>query len=242
MCGIFGFWGNSPLSRNRIKTVNSVALSQMARGRDAFGVAWHTVDGCTESFKRAGCIGDHIGELGRALDANCLIGHTRWTTHGSAERNDNNHPHEFMYRDRKCWLVHNGVICNYRGMALSNGLELRTECDSEVIGRFIEGANGTLIERVRMCVSEVDSSAPFAVAILAPDGLLIARRGNPVFWSHAKTHNWFASTYHALPGKSYEVPNNMAYWIPFRGNSVVKAELPKQTASSTRWLGSNLFA
>lgn len=242
MCGIYGFWGGSPFNTDRIKTLHSVAQSQVARGRDAFGVAWRTDDGCLEAFKRAGCVADHLGELERARDATCLIGHTRWTTHGSADRNDNNHPHEFMYRDQKCWLVHNGVICNYRSIAWMNGLDMRTECDSEVIGRFIENANGSLIDRVRECVAAVDPSAPFAVAILAPGGLLLARRGNPLFWSESKDRNWFASTHHALPGKSYEVPNNTAYWIPFGKSSVIKRELAAQQPSSVRWLGSNLFA
>jgi glucosamine--fructose-6-phosphate aminotransferase (isomerizing) len=243
MCGIFGMYGNDPLTSRQVPNLLRVADSQSARGRDAFGFATRSEALGISHHKQQGCVSDNLGLLAeKCVGAFSVIGHTRWTTHGSAADNTNNHPHHFNYRDDLCHLVHNGIVCNYLSIASVRGLRLRTECDSEVIARHIETNDGDILSRVRDAVDDVDSSAPFACAVLVRDGLVLARRGNPLYWSDARTHCWFASTRHALVGKIHEVPDDTAYYIPFGDADVKSVRLRKRSASSARWLGSDLFA
>lgn len=242
MCGIFGMYSGDPLSRARMRHLVDVASSQVCRGRDAFGLAWRDETGRVSAFKRAGSVDDHADELRRGLGSLGLIGHTRWTTHGSAERNMNNHPHPFRYEDEICQVVHNGVIGNYLDIARQRGLRLRTECDSEVLARHVETNDGTLLERVRDAVADVEPCAPFAAAFLVPSGLVLARRGNPLYWSEHRGVSWFASTHSALPGRLHVVPDDSAYLIPFGNGPVESISLRARVRSNARYLGSDVFA
>jgi glutamine---fructose-6-phosphate transaminase (isomerizing) len=241
MCGLFGFWGSSPFPRKIIGSLESVACSQAQRGRDAFGISWRGADDTVEAFKRRGSVTDHRDELMRALDATTLIGHTRMTTHGSADDNINNHPHLLRIDDQPSWIVHNGIIPNYLEIANSNGLELKGSCDSEVIARFLEDSNGPILDRVRAFVSLVDPTAPFAMAALLPQGLVLARRGNPLYWSETSRRNWFASTSHALPGIIHELPDEIAALIPFGDEEVSQVQLRARVTSTRLWQGSDHF-
>jgi glutamine phosphoribosylpyrophosphate amidotransferase len=61
------------------------------------------------------------------------IGHARRATSGAPAVNGNNHPH--LAGD---WaVIHNGHLPNHRLVALSHGLRLTSECDSEVLARAL---------------------------------------------------------------------------------------------------------
>lgn len=243
MCGIFGMYSASPLARKNSGAYLSVAQSQVVRGHHAFGIAWQTDGSKVDSYKRLGSIAEHSRDLMRAVGSTMIIGHTRWATHGNAADNRNNHPHAFDFKGQRAYLVHNGIINNYEEIAHSRGLEMISECDSEVLARHIEDNNGSILSRVSDAVADVDPYAPLAVAVLVREGIVLARRGNPLFWSMDKNgFAWFASTNDALRGKVYEVPDNTAFLIPSESGSVSKVGLRKREFSRRRYLGSDLFA
>lgn len=242
MCGIFGMYSRSPLAMQDLPVLREVANSQVARGHHAFGLAWRNEDRQVMSFKRPGAIVDHPDDVDRGEGALGLIGHTRWATHGSIHNNDNNHPHPFEWKRSQGFLVHNGVIGNYEDIAAERGLSLRTDCDSEVLARHIESGKGSLLQRVADAIADVDTFAPCAVAVLTESCVVIARRGNPMFWSTHGTLAWFASTQDALPGKVYQVPDNMAYMIPIGAGKATEMPLRARKATTRLFVGSDLFA
>ena len=242
MCGLFGFFSStSPLDLASIDHLVSLGVSQSVRGEDAFGMAYTEGDGKMFSYKQAGSVKTHSTILHDAVDSVAVIGHTRYATHGSATQNGNNHPHRFTYRGETCYLCHNGVIGNYRQIATKHGLNLSTECDSEVIARFLEDGNGNLLTRLKNFVEEVETYAPFAASILTPHSLIIARRGNPLFWCQDSTGTWFASTVTALHSKVFALPMNSAFEFNLKSGDIKSCKLAKKTASTQWFLGSNTF-
>jgi glucosamine 6-phosphate synthetase-like amidotransferase/phosphosugar isomerase protein len=233
-----------PLPSLALPALVSVANSQVHRGHHAFGLAWMNEDRQIFSFKRPGSVVSHPEDVARGEGAIGLIGHTRWATHGDACRNDNNHPHPFRWQREACFLVHNGVIGNYESIAEERGLRLYTECDSEVLARHVEAGEGSILKRFADAVNDVDPYAPCAVAAIVPEGIVLARRGNPLFWSVTKSGTvWYASTRQALPGRVYQVPDDQVFLISVGAERGVRTmALRPREQSSRLFLGSDLFA
>lgn len=96
--------------------------------------------------------------------------------------------------------MHNGVIHNYREIARANGLMLRTQCDSEVLARFIENAEGSYATRLAKAMEPVMGAC--AVVGIWGDKVYLARKGNPLHFSRVgKRSLYFASLGQHLPGK-----------------------------------------
>lgn len=242
MCGLFGMYSNSPLASKLLPTLIRVANSQVDRGHHAFGLAWTNEDRQVFSFKRPGAIVSHADDVARGEGALALIGHTRWATHGSCDENQNNHPHPFTFKGETCYLAHNGVIGNYLEIARERGLNLRTDCDSEVLARHIEQGSGSILNRVTAAIADISAYAPCCVSVVTPKGIVLARRGNPLYWSDNHGTAWFASTRSALPGKQHEVPDNRAFYIPNGKGDVTESVLRPRQETSMRFIGSDLFA
>lgn len=243
MCGIFGMYASSPLATRSVPSLIRVANSQVSRGHHAFGLAWMNEDRQLFAYKRPGSVVSHPDDVARGEGAIGLVGHTRWATHGGAERNDNNHPHAFRYARENCFLVHNGVIGNYEEIADERGLRLHSECDSEVLARHVEAGHGSILKRFVDAIADVDSYAPCCVAAIVPEGVILARRGNPLFWSEGPGGvHWFASTRNALPGRVHQVPDNTAYLIACGDQQGVRSmPLRERVASNRLFVGSDLF-
>jgi glucosamine 6-phosphate synthetase-like amidotransferase/phosphosugar isomerase protein len=240
MCGIFGHFSLEPLRRKHLVTLREAARSQVMRGQDAFGIAWCSASGI-DSHKQQGSIADHLQHMKLGIGSVAMIGHTRMATHGCPSENMNNHPHRFAMQNSPAYLVHNGVISNYAEICRLRGLTMTTECDSEVLARHMEDGRGGILNRVKAAVRDIDPYAPFAAAILTPNYIILARRGNPLYWSETQSQRWFASTHHGLTGKHWLVPDNTAFSISLNSGEVATIELDKRIPSTMRFLGSDLF-
>lgn len=195
MCGIFG-WVADGDGRLDVPFLERVAVDTESRGPHAFGFAWIDGRNRLRMFKQSGRISDHLSLLRMARDARMLIGHCRYATHGSPSNNLNNHPHP-------CdggWIVHNGVIGDYREINEGHCLHPVSACDSETLALLIEELDGTLIER---CSAAVEECATSALAMLglwrSPMRMVAARAGNPLHWARYEEGFYLASNASALP-------------------------------------------
>jgi len=135
MCGVFGFAGN--LTRREWgfahRLMVELAIASEERGTDASGFAALTAGGEMLWQRQPGPARDLF--LGREFAALrrkhvvMAIGHTRLATTGAPAVNGNNHPH--LAGD---WaLAHNGFIPLHERKAAVLGLQLKSQCDSEIL-------------------------------------------------------------------------------------------------------------
>lgn len=176
----------------------------MRRGPHAFGFAWVDSKGRLKMYKQEGRIVDSLGMLAMARDARMLIGHCRYATHGTPGNNLNNHPHPADGG----WIVHNGVIPDYREIIRDFRLHPVTECDSEILGLLIERRPGTHARRTIDATGLADG-APLVLAGLwnRPGRMVLVRRGNPLMIGAAEEGRYFASLPDGLPAGAAAVPD-----------------------------------
>lgn len=180
MCGVFGFvadkknnWGPD------LKLITEIAKhNEATRGGHAWGVAWLDRHGRLRHHKEAGKIkATLLAEL--VEEAVALIGHTRWSTHGSEARNENNHPHP-------CdggFLVHNGVLPEYYNLKGKTSRPLQSECDSELLAHaWTDATSDHFGERAQQMLDYCQPSyeSPIVTLKLWHDELIAVRRGNPL--------------------------------------------------------------
>ncbi len=103
MCGIFGYVG--------MKTAEPVLIEALRtleyRGYDSAGIF---VPGYGV-VKAVGPIDNLANKITQTIPGSSGIAHTRWATHGEPTEL-NAHPHKG--ENGRIWIVHNGIIENYR--------------------------------------------------------------------------------------------------------------------------------
>lgn len=156
MCGIAGmilihgdFRHTKTNQDKMIRLFNNMLLNAQAQGTDATGVfsgfkvntRWDEgkilyTKGAMPASKFVKTIPYYkVAEESLRKDG-CLyaIGHTRQATCGSPRDNKNNHP----FYCGKILGVHNGIIGNHAQVAEDYGLDMESECDSEVIFQLFD--------------------------------------------------------------------------------------------------------
>ena len=125
MCGIIGYVGHNLCIPKIIHGLENLEY----RGYDSAGIAY-VLNNKTKIIKEKG----KISNLKKLLDfdttTNLGIAHTRWATHGEANK-INAHPHSLG----KFTIVHNGIIENYSKLKQeleNNGYVFKSETDTEV--------------------------------------------------------------------------------------------------------------
>lgn len=197
MCAIFGFVARHNDTGPSLKTLRAIVRANIARGPHAFGFAWVDARGRMKMFKQTGRLTDDAGVLAIARDARMLVGHLRYATHGDASANINNHPHPADGG----WIVHNGVVRNYRELVSELGLLTVSECDSEALGLLIELADGPLAGRAADAVRATEGKLAMLGLWARPTTMIAARRGNPLHFGGAPEGLYLATLGDGLPGK-----------------------------------------
>jgi len=139
MCGIFGFVGDlaRPEWALAHRLMIELAVASEERGLDAAGFAALTPRGDLFWQRQPGparqlFLDKEFAALRRRRVV-MAVGHTRLATNGAPAVNGNNHPH--LADD---WaLVHNGYIPLHEHKATVLGLQLRSQCDSEILAQAL---------------------------------------------------------------------------------------------------------
>src|SRR5579871_3089336 len=151
MCGIVGYVGRQDAVPILMEGLHRLEY----RGYDSAGIA--VVRGSELRIcKSKGKVRDLTRLLPASFRGSPGIAHTRWATHG--EPSDRNaHPHTDP-RNRYA-LVHTGTIENavaLRTRLQSQGVEFRSETDSEVLAHLIAGIEApSLLEAVREALRHI---------------------------------------------------------------------------------------
>jgi len=178
MCGIVGYIG----PQNGIK-ISIKGLQRLEyRGYDSAGLAALFGDKiiCQKTKGKVAVLEKQLRS--ESKESHLVIAHNRWATHGEPSEN-NAHPH--FDCNKKIFLVHNGVIENYRSLKkwlVKRGHKFKSETDTEVIAHLIEEYyTGNLLKSVRKTLSLLEGA--YGLAIICeqePDKLIVAKKGSPL--------------------------------------------------------------
>lgn len=187
MCGIFGYVGTRtalPLLLEGLRTLEY-------RGYDSAGIYIPQYG----VIKAVGPIDSLAAKCTGTVPGTSGIAHTRWATHGAPTLH-NAHPHRDM--SGSVWLVHNGIIENYR--ELKEGLEAQgmhfdSDTDTEVFAKLIGSFNqGNLREAVRRALTVVRGTYGIAVqSARTPHEIVVARMGSPIVLGIGRDGHYVAS-------------------------------------------------
>ena len=194
MCGIVGYTGPKQAYPVILKGLKRLEY----RGYDSSGVAL-IKDGKLFVHKKKGKVAELEEYLvGKSVEANIGIGHTRWATHG--EPSDRNaHPHTSA--NGQFAMIHNGIIENYallKNELLSKGYTFTSDTDTEVLLNFIEyiqkNNSCTLEEALRIALKRVTGA--YCILLIDkddPDTIIAARKGSPLVIGVGKGEHFLAS-------------------------------------------------
>jgi glucosamine--fructose-6-phosphate aminotransferase (isomerizing) len=198
MCGIVGYVGN--------KNAQNYLLSGLKRleyrGYDSAGIITLDDKGNPTLLREKGKISQLEDLMAKNKTSDTVgIGHTRWATHG-APAVKNAHPH----RAGKIYLVHNGIIENYKELKEQLKLhKFRSETDTEVlaalINSFYNSGKYPLENAVAQALKLVRGTYGIAViSQINPKEIVLARAGSPLVIGIGKDETLIASDASALIG------------------------------------------
>lgn len=193
MCGIVAYIGHRQAYPVIVKGLKRLEY----RGYDSAGIA--LLDGSLKLYKKMGKVAAlEENVIGKSVDGNIGIGHTRWATHG--EPSDRNaHPH--MSNSGNLAMIHNGIIENYASLKqelIKKGYRFSSDTDTEVLLNFIEDIQknneSTLEEALRIALKRVVGA--YVIVLIDkdnPDTLIAARKGSPLVIGIGKGEHFLAS-------------------------------------------------
>ncbi len=183
-CGIVGFTGVNQVLPQLLDGLQKLEY----RGYDSAGVYLNNGDqdylekvtGGVDNLRAA------LAQDGQDFAGTAGIAHTRWATHGGVSV-ENAHPH--LSADGRFYLVHNGVIENYKELTEEylQGVELKSETDSEVavqlISKFVSENHLSTFDALRMMISKLDQNSAYRFLLMdrqAPDLIYVAKNKSPM--------------------------------------------------------------
>ena len=178
MCGIIGYIGNRQAKEIIIQGLEKLEY----RGYDSAGLSVLYND----NIRTYKCEGDvstlYSFTKYKDIPGRIGIGHTRWATHGVANK-INAHPHNS--NDNRFSIVHNGIIDNYfqlKNYAEQKGYSFVSDTDSEVIAALLQlKFDGDVLSTIKN-VSEMLSGA-YAIAVISsytPDAIYSFKSRSPL--------------------------------------------------------------
>ena len=182
MCGIFG-----AVTASNVTPILLEGLQRLEyRGYDSAGIA--VSDGERINRRRDPGTVEKLRASVENLEiaGPCGIAHTRWATHGEPSRK-NAHPHSSA--NRRVYVVHNGVIENYRSLIDHSlkplNVNLSSETDTEVLAHLVNlamsGRGSNLLQATRETCHRLDGTYGMAViSSREPNTIVATRYRNPL--------------------------------------------------------------
>ena len=181
MCCLFGLIDTrgqySGTQKSRM--LHALATAAEARGTDASGIAYR-------SGARKGLVIRKSPVPGGKLrirvpdDVVTVMGHTRMTTQGSAEKNCNNHPFTGKIRGKTFAFAHNGIIYNDAELRERFSLpSTKIETDSYVAVQLLERQKRLDFDSLRFVTEQLEGSLTYTV-MDDQDSLFIVKGDNPL--------------------------------------------------------------
>lgn len=203
MCGIIGYTGKEQVLPKLFCGLKSLEY----RGYDSAGIAFYENSEGMMCLKEKGRVSEvealaaeHEAETGRAIDAFCGIGHTRWATHGRPS-DINSHPH----CTTRVSLVHNGIIENYAALRETlgtQGYDFISETDTEAAAVLIDsfyGTSGDPLFAVRKAAERIHGSYAFGIIFHdRPSEIYAVRKDSPLILAEGDDGNYIASDIPAI--------------------------------------------
>jgi glucosamine--fructose-6-phosphate aminotransferase (isomerizing) len=193
MCGIVGYLGKQKatpilitgLRRESYRGYDSSGLVVFEQGKPFCLKAVGKLEALEAKLKDNGILKGSLG-----------LGHVRWATHGGVTE-ANAHPHSDCRGN--IWLVHNGIIENYKELKeilQKEGHKFISETDTEVMAHLVEKYfQGNLEEAVRKALKLVHGA--YALAIIArddPGKIVVARLSSPLLIGVGKKNEYFVAS------------------------------------------------
>lgn len=196
MCGIVGYVGAKTYGPDVV--IEGLRRLEY-RGYDSAGIAIRYNPGertdemyghAIENWREKGGVDELYNSIPESVlwESNCVIGHTRWATHGAPSRR-NAHPHTSM--KRTITLVHNGIIENYETLKkklVQEGYTFESQTDTEVLANWIEyryhqiypEGDGDLELAVRLALEDVVGA--YAILVISPESsnVVAAKKSSPL--------------------------------------------------------------
>ena len=176
MCGIIGYNGTKKCVPKLIGALEALEY----RGYDSAGIAY-IKKGNIEIKKEKGKIKNLKDTLDMDVDAYIGIGHTRWATHGEANK-INAHPH----KNGKVTLVHNGIIENYieiKEDLKNKGYKFTSETDTEVAAALLDelySKNKDMVKSLHEASKIIRGSYAFVILVDGDDSVYASRCASPM--------------------------------------------------------------
>lgn len=204
MCGIAGYIGNKEAVGFLVNALKRLEY----RGYDSSGLAFLDNTNNPQVIKAVGKIKDLENKIDFQKKYGAVgIAHTRWATHGYPSEL-NAHPHTDCHQ--KIFLVHNGIIENYKTLKqtlVSEGHIFVSDTDTEVLTHLIEKyLTNSLEEALLRALEEVEGA--YAIAVIAqqdPQKIVVAKKGSPLVIGVGQGENFIASDTSALVGYTEKV-------------------------------------
>lgn len=236
MCGIFAYTGKNDC---RINLVEGLQMLEY-RGYDSAGIACSTNNGEVFLEKAVGKVNQLARKVNKKLTENknvymSGIAHTRWATHGAVTE-ANTHPH--LSSDKRFYIVHNGIIENYRELKkdLEQTYNFYSDTDTEVIVKLLEEIfDGDMVSSMQKLQKKLRGA--YSLAVLdrdTPDSIVAMKLGSPLIVgkcddgvylsSDVHTLSKFTQSYTILEDYEMLVIKNQNYDILLSGEVITREE------------------
>lgn len=191
MCGIYCYIGKKKSIPILIKGLKSLEY----RGYDSAGIAYN-INNKINIIKEEGKLENLEKLVDYDTDTYMGIAHTRWATHGKANK-INAHPH----RCGKITLVHNGIVENMDEIKKSLDYNFISETDTEVLTCLINNLYEKNSDMLK-CLSELKNivKGSYALGIIVDndDYIYTIKKNSPLIIANSNIGNFIASDIPAI--------------------------------------------